>query len=93
METVHGVYFPYHKSEFFSPADEGYDAMPRYPKEFRRYCLYKTSAAALNAYANTICPASQLFECKEDEVDKVIADFDAKFADPEWLKVNIDPYI
>ena len=93
METIYGVYYPFHKCNFFSPTDENYATIPRYPKEFRRYGIYKTKGDALNAFANTMCPASQMFECKEDELEHVLADFDAKFADPEWLKVHIDPYI
>lgn len=93
MKKVFGVYLPYHKNEFLEPSDEEYAEMPPYPKEFRRVRIYGTAQEQMSAYANTMCPASQTFECDEAEVENVVADFDSKFADEEWLEKNIYPFV
>lgn len=70
-----------------------YDSMPEYPREFRRVRKYHDKTSQLQAYANTPCPASQTFECEEEELEATLNDLNAKFDDEEWLRVNIYPYI
>lgn len=92
-KKVYGLYLPYHKSEFLDGADPDYESTPEYPVEFRRYRLYSNPGDQLNGYANTMCPASQMFTCNENEVEQTVKDLDAKFQDKEWLKTNIYPYV
>lgn len=90
---VYGLFLPYHKSEFFSYSDPCYEQLPEYPREFRRYRTYKTKNEQLNAFANTMCPASQMFECEKDEIGSALSDLHYKFDDINWLKKNILPYV
>ena len=91
---IYALYLPYHKNEFLCMADEGYEEIAEYPVQFRRVRTYKTKQEMLWAYANTACPASQTIEAKDNkELDKRVKEMDANFANPEWLKENIYPYL
>ena len=91
---IYGLFLPYHKSEFYDSSESFYEQLPEYPREFRRYRTYKTKHEQLNAYANTICPASQLFECEnKSEVGEKLSELHYKFDDINWLNKNIFPYV
>lgn len=93
MEKIYGLYCPYHKDEIMDKNDEIYNELPSYPVEFRKVRIYKDSLSQIEAYANIHCPASQMFECNEDEIEDKVKELDAKFSDENWLKKNIYPYI
>lgn len=90
---IYGLYLPCHKSNILSTISEGYDNMPSYPTEFRRYRVYTDKMSQITAYAETPCPESQLFECEDNSLDETIKDLDKKFLDENWLEENIYPYI
>lgn len=91
---VYGLYLPYHKNEFLCVVDEGYKEMPDYPIQFRKVRVYDKKKDALWAYANTLCPASQLIEAiDKKDLDAKIKEMDKNFSDPEWLKEHIYPYV
>lgn len=90
---IYGVFYPYYKGDVLSPRDPAYHTMPDYPRAIRYVRTYKNSGEMLNAYANTMCPASQTFVCEEKDYEKTIEDLHRKFDDKEWLKENIEPFI
>lgn len=56
--------------------------------------MYDNKQAQMDAYANTMCPASQCFEADtKEEADKIVEDYKKKFQDKAWLEENIEPYI
>lgn len=93
MKKIFGLYCPYHKSDIMDIHDEGFNELPSYPVEFRRVRIYEDKLSQMEAYANTHCPASQMFECNEDEIDTKVKELDAKFSDENWLEKNIYPYV
>ena len=86
---LYGLFLPYHKTDIYGRCD----ALPDYPKEFRRYRLYNTRREQLDAFANTMCPASQMFECVENELENKLKELNDNFDNPVWLKENIEPYV
>ena len=55
---------------------------------------YESGAQALEAYANTSCPASQLIDAKDkDELLVKMNDMLNNFKDPKWLEENLYPYL
>lgn len=93
MKKIFGLYCPYHKSDMMDIHDEKYNELPSYPVKFRRVRIYKDKLFQIEAYANIHCPASQMFECNEDEIDTKVKELDAKFSDENWLEKNIYPYV
>lgn len=91
---VFGVYFAYHKCEVL-PDDVCNDPnVPRYPPSIARIGKYPSYSDALNAYSNTMCPASQIIEAVDDkEFEEKVKQMKANFLNEDWLKKNIDPYI
>lgn len=56
--------------------------------------LYDDYAAALDAYANTPCPASQLIEAEtKEELEKKMEQMQKNFKDEKWLDENLYPYL
>ena len=91
MDKIYGVYFAYSQREVTGNYDK---SMPFYPREFARVRVYNNPTDQLEAYANTMCPASQTFEANsEEELEENIKDFNIKFEDENWLEKNIYPYI
>lgn len=89
---LYGVYLAYSQREIMGSY---YDpTKPEYPREFARVRAFTTKQAQLDCYANTMCPASQLFEAKDskDYANKV-EELKNNFGNPEWVKENIHPYI
>lgn len=93
MSKIYGLFCPYHKSEFFEVGDSEYNELPSYPREFRRVRSYIDKNAQMSGFANTLCPASQIFECEEEELETTLNDLNSKFDNEEWLRVNIYPYV
>lgn len=84
----------YPKWEVMDSDMEGYNELPDYPKECARVRVYDNPGAQLNSYANTPCPASQLFEAdSKEEIEKKTKEFNENFENEEWLKENIYPCI
>lgn len=53
---------------------------------------YENGSQALEAYANTPCPASQLIDAKDkDELLVKMNDMLHNFNDPKWLEENLYP--
>lgn len=85
------VYLAYHQREITGGFDPN---KPAYPREFGRVRIYNNKRDQLEAYANTMCPASQCFEANsQEEINKIVEDFKNNFENNEWLEKNIYPYI
>lgn len=55
---------------------------------------YNNGTSALNAYANTPCPASQLVEGETpEELEKAMLDMVQNYKDNKWLEENLYPYM
>lgn len=94
MSKIYGVYYAYSKWEVL-PDDMCSDPnIPRYPVELARVIIYSTPLAQIEAYANTMCPASQFIEADtQEEFDRKVEEMKNNFADDEWVKENIDHYL
>lgn len=67
---------------------------PYYPRELARVGVYKDKYSQIEAYANTMCPASQLVEASsKEEFDRKIEEFKNNFENEIWVKENIEPYL
>lgn len=84
---------PYHKNEILDSCYEGYDELPSYPREYRRVRVFTDKLTQMEVYANTMCPASQIFECEEEDTDKTIEKLNNQFDDENWLGKNVYPFI
>lgn len=90
---IYGLFCPYHKGDILDLRDTEYHTLPDYPREFRRIRTYKSGCEMLDAYANTMCPASQTFVCEEKDYNMTVEDLHRKFDDEEWIRRNIEPFI
>lgn len=88
------VYLAYSKYEVLDYEQAKDPNIPMYPPELAKVRAYYTKHSQVECFANTMCPASQVFEAAtEEEVNNKIEEFKKNFVDPEWLKINIEPYI
>lgn len=56
--------------------------------------IYTNGVAALEAYANTKCPASQLIDAdNEEELWREINQMKKNYESNEWLEENLYPYL
>ena len=93
MNKVYGVYFAYSKQEVL-PEEEYGNYPTDYPREVARVRMFANASQQLDAYANTMCPASQLVTANsEKEFNEKIERLKNNFEDPEWIAVHIDPYV
>ena len=94
MSNFYGVYMAYSKYEIL-PAEICSDPnVPKYPADIARVRIYDNVKCQLDAYANTMCPASQLFEAdSEEEIKEKIEELKKNFQDELWLEENIYPFI
>lgn len=91
---LYAVYFAYAKWEIYDKDMAGYSEMPDYPKELARTRVYDNKADQINAYANTMCPASQLIEAATEGLIVVAIDAMAEnFINDAWLDEHIRPFI
>ena len=90
---VFGVFLPYHKDEILGSYYGGYEELPSYPRKYRRIRVFTDRSTQMEAYANTMCPASQIFECEEENIDKTVEKLNKQFDDENWLEKNIYPFI
>ena len=93
-DKVFGIYFAYHKSEVL-PDDICNDPnTPNYPPSIACIRKYPSYSDTLNAYANTMCPASQIIEAINDaDFERKVNELKQNFLNEEWLEKNIYPYI
>ena len=91
-KKVYGIYFAYDASDFLP--DEILDTLnTNYPSDLARIHKYASKGEQLDAFANTACPASQCITAdSEKEFLEKVRQMKANFDNPEWVKVNIDPY-
>ena len=91
-KKIYGVYFAYDASEFL-PYEMDDAFKTNYPSELARISKYASKGEQLDAFANTMCSASQCITAdSEKEFQEKVRQIEANFDDPEWVKVNIDPY-
>ena len=90
---VFGVFLPYHKKEILDSYYEDYDELPSYPREYRRVRVFTDRLTQMDVYANTMCPASQIFECEDEDIDKTVEKLNKQFDDENWLKKSIYSFI
>ena len=89
---IYGVYFAYAATDYY-PSEILDRFKTNYPSELARVRKYVSIDEQLNAYASTLCPASQCITAdSEKEFLEKVRQMKANFNDPEWVKVNIDPY-
>lgn len=94
MSKIYGVYMAYAKYEVLPDEECNNPDVPKYPPEIARVRMYNNKRDQMEAYANTMCPASQCFEADtKKEADEIVNDFKKKFQDKDWLEENIEPYI
>jgi hypothetical protein len=94
MSKFYGVYLAYSKYEVLSEEDCSNPNIPDYPSNIAIVRVYDNCQSQLDCYANTMCPASQLFEADtKQEIDEKVKEFQIKFQTKEWLEENIEPFI
>lgn len=91
---IYGLYLAYTKWEVLPTEECANPTIPRYPASVARVRAYNNKRDQMEAYANTMCPASQTFEAEtKEEFDAKVAEFKKNFEDEAWLAENIDPYL
>jgi len=81
---------------FYRNGDLGIPSEVADPNEWinTRNATFTDSQAALNCYANTPCPASQLIEAdSKEELKAKQAEMVKNFQNKEWLEKNLYPYL
>ena len=92
MKKTYGVYFAYSKYEV--GFEENNPDVPKYPSELARIAVYSNPRDQLEAYANTMCAASQIITAdSRKEFDEKVKEMEENFNNPEWISKNIDPYV
>lgn len=92
MKKTYGVYFAYSKYEVGFEEDN--PDIPKYPSELARIAVYSNARDQLEAYANTMCAASQMITANsKKEFEEKVKQMRQNFDDPEWISKNIDPYV
>ena len=92
MKKIYGIYFAYDATDFF-PSEVLERLATNYPSGLARICKYASKGEQLDAFANTACPASQCITADSPkEFNEKVRQMKANFDNPEWIKVNIDPY-
>ena len=91
-KKVYGIYFAYDASDFLP--DEIVDTLnTNYPSGLARIHKYASKGEQLDAFANTMCSASQCITAdSEKEFLEKVRQMKANFDNLEWVKDNIDPY-
>ena len=91
-KKVYGIYFAYDASDFLP--DEIVDTLnTNYPSGLARIHKYASKGEQLDAFANTMCSASQCITAdSEKEFLEKVRQMKANFDNPEWVKDNIDLY-
>lgn len=91
-KKVYGIYFAYDTGDFFPDEIVG-TLNTNYPSVLARIHKYASKGEQLDAFANTMCPASQCITAdSEKEFLEKVRQMKANFDNPEWVKNNIDPY-
>lgn len=92
MNKVYGVYFAYSKYEVGFEEDN--PDIPKYPSKLAKVKVYSNARDQLEAYANTMCAASQMITANSrKEFDKKVKEMKENFNNPEWISKNIEPYV
>lgn len=92
MKKIYGIYFAYDAADYY-PSEILDRFKTNYPSGLARICKYASKGEQLDAFANTMCPASQCITADSPkEFNEKVRQMKANFDDPEWIKVNIDPY-
>lgn len=91
-KKVYGVFFPYRASDIFgTPLSLG---ECEYPRELRKVCIYRNKQEQLDAFANTMCPASQTIDADNaTDFTLKVEQMHKNFDDPAWIAINVDPYL
>lgn len=79
---------------FYTAYELNETALPPYAYLLKNILYYNNGSEALEAYANTMCPASQLVEGNtEEELNQKICDMVINYSNQEWLNINLYPYL
>lgn len=86
------------KKGFTPELYELFDTLYAKLREYGQCCAFiaicDNKRDQMEAYANTMCPASQTFEAEtKEEFDAKVAEFKKNFEDEAWLAENIDLYL
>ena len=88
------VYLAYSKYEVLSPEECNDPNIPEYDPRIARVRVFRTKREQFDCFANTACPASQVFEAdNEAEVVEKVRKFKEDFVNEEWLKTHIEPFM
>lgn len=94
MSKFYCVYMAYSKYEVLPDEECNNPDIPEYPPDVARVRVYDNQRDQMESYANTPCPASQVFEAdSKEEIDQKVKEYKKNFQDEGWLKKNIYPYI
>ena len=88
------VYLAYSKYDVLTDEECNDPNIPEYDPRIARVRVFNTPGEQLDCFANTACPASQVFEadCEAEVVEKT-RKLKENFVNEEWLKTNIEPFI
>ena len=94
MSKIYGVYMAYSKYEVMPDEMCADNTVPIYPVEAGRAVLCETKLEQMELYANTPCPASQVFEADSlEDAEKKVDELKANFLNNAWLEENIYRYV
>lgn len=79
---------------FYTAGEIGDDTLPPNVYVLKNVLYFDNGIQALNAYANTRCPASQIVEgSTNEELEKNIREMVINYSNEEWLNENLYPYL
>lgn len=85
---IYAVMFFYHWSEIMDEQPKGDEFI------LTNTIITENQSSALNAYANTHCPASVLLEAKtRKELDDKMIQTIKNYKNKEWLEANVYPVL
>ena len=85
---IYAIMFFYHWSEIMDKKPKGDEFI------LTNTIITENHASALNAYANTRCPASVLLEAtSRKELDDKMIQTIKNYKDKEWLETNLYPVL
>lgn len=94
MSKIYGVYIAYSKYDVMPDSVCADDTVPNYPVEAGRVVLCETKLEQMEVYANTPCPALQVFEADSlEDAEKKVDELKANFLNNAWLEENIYRYV
>lgn len=93
-KKLYGLYLAYHKRDVLPDEECENPEIPNYPASIACVRCYETKFEQIEAYANTMCPASQVFEAESrEEFEEKVLELNKNFENEAWLEKFIYPYL